>query len=57
VRKPIAIRAKVTPLGATASSPSAMNKNDAPQITPGTTSSAQSTTDPFMPFRMGRDNV
>jgi hypothetical protein len=32
-----AIRTNVTPIGATACSPSAMNKNDAPQITPGTT--------------------
>ena len=42
VRKPMSRRTKVTPSGAIASSPSAMNRNDAPQITPGTTSSARS---------------
>ena len=35
VAKPIAMRRKVTPLGAMASSPSAMNRKDAPQIKPG----------------------
>jgi hypothetical protein len=34
-----------------------MNRNDAPQITPGTTSSAQSTIDPFMPIRIGPGTV
>ena len=41
VRKPIDRRMKVTPGGAIASSPSAMNRNEAPQMTPGTTSSAR----------------
>jgi hypothetical protein len=48
VKKPIAMRENVTPLGATASRPSAMNRKDAPQITPGTTSRAQSTSELFM---------
>ncbi len=42
VRNPIAMRVNVTPFGSTAARPSAMNRNDAPQITPGTTSNAQS---------------
>ncbi len=44
VRKPMSSRAKVTPRGAMASSPSAMNRNDAPQIVPGTTSNARFST-------------
>jgi hypothetical protein len=48
VRKPIAMRAKVTPFGSTAFKPSAMNRNDAPQIMPGRTNNAQSTTALFM---------
>jgi hypothetical protein len=47
------MRANVTPLGATAARPSAMNKNDAPQITPGTTNNAQSATELFMGLTMG----
>src|SRR3954454_9119843 len=43
VRKPTAMRQKVTPLGPIASSPSAMNRNDAPQMTPGRTSNVPST--------------
>jgi hypothetical protein len=35
---PMAARTKVTPAGAITSRPSAMNRNDAPQMTPGTTS-------------------
>ena len=42
VRKPMNRRMNVTPSGAMASSPSAMNRNDAPQIAPGTTSNARS---------------
>ena len=42
VANPTAIRTKVTPSGASASRPSAMNRNDAPQMRPGSTSSAQS---------------
>ena len=42
VRKPMNRRTNVTPRGAMASSPSAMNRNDAPQIAPGTTSNARS---------------
>src|SRR5262245_57863194 len=48
VKNPIAMRLNVTPLGATAARPSAMNRNDAPQMTPGTTSSATSTNQPFL---------
>ena len=44
VRKPIRMRRKVTPFGPTDSSPSAMNRNDAPQIQPGSRSSSQSIT-------------
>src|SRR4029453_10103110 len=43
VANPSAIRTTVTPIGATACSPSAMNTNDAPQISPGTTISSEST--------------
>ena len=36
------MRVKVTPLGPIASSPSAMNRNDAPQMSPGIAMSDQS---------------
>ena len=42
VRNPMSRRMKVTPSGAIASRPSAMKRNDAPQIAPGTISSARS---------------
>ena len=42
------MRVNVTPFGSTAARPSAMNRNDAPQITPGTTTNAQSTNELFM---------
>ena len=41
VRNPTRMRVKVTPLGPIASSPSAMKRNDAPQMTPGTISRIQ----------------
>ena len=41
VRNPTPMRVKVTPLGPTALSASAMKRNDAPQIVPGTASSSQ----------------
>ena len=44
VRKPMRMRMNVTPSGATAVSPSAMKRNEAPQITPGRTMSSQSIT-------------
>ena len=44
VRKPTRMRTNVTPFGPRASSPSAMNRNDAPQMTPGRISSSESTT-------------
>ena len=44
VRNPIAMRMNVTPSGGTAVSPSAMKRNEAPQITPGRTMSSQSIT-------------
>src|SRR5712691_3343102 len=44
VRKPTAMRTNVTPFATAASSPSAMNRNDAPQLQPGRISSSQSTT-------------
>ena len=37
VTNPTAMRANVTPLGSTAFRPSAMNRNDAPRISPGST--------------------
>ena len=55
VRKPMSRRTKVTPRGAMASSPSAMNRNDAPQIVPGTTTNARfSTSVRDMPLTMTR---
>ena len=42
VRKPTEILVKVTPFGATDLSPSAMNRNDAPQMIPGIATSSQS---------------
>src|SRR5712692_11273363 len=50
VRNPIAMRVNVTPFGATASRPSAMNRNDAPQMQPGRISSSQLTTLEDVPF-------
>ena len=44
VRNPIRIRRNVTPFGPTDSSPSAMKRNDAPQMQPGRTRSSQSIT-------------
>ena len=52
VRKPIAMRVNVTPFGATASRPSAMNRKDAPQMTPGTTNRAHSTSELLTLFTM-----
>ena len=53
VRKPMTRRTNVTPSGAMASSPSAMNRNDAPQIAPGTTSNARSSrSERVMPVTM-----
>src|SRR6476661_11032327 len=42
VRKPTRMRVKVTPFGPITSRPSAMKRNDAPQMTPGTMSRIQS---------------
>ena len=42
VTKPTRMRAKVSPFGATERSPSAMKRNDAPQMRPGPRSSSQS---------------
>ncbi len=41
VRKPMAMRKKARPLGLMARRPSAMKRNDAPQIRPGSTSKSQ----------------
>ena len=41
VRKPMTMRTKATPLGPMARSPSAMKRNDAPQIRPGRMSKSQ----------------
>src|SRR5262245_15667281 len=64
VAKPSAIRTTVSPMGATACSPSAMNRNEAPQMTPGTTISNESSCrpcwrgSPRMPlFDLDRDSV
>jgi hypothetical protein len=42
VAKPMTIREKVTPFGATDFKPSAMNRNEAPQMRPGMTTRSQS---------------
>ena len=42
VRKPTRMRVKVTPLGPMASRPSAMKRNEAPQMAPGTMRRTQS---------------
>src|SRR5580700_9873846 len=42
VRKPITNREKVTPSGASASRPCAMNRKEVPQMRPGNASNAQS---------------
>jgi hypothetical protein len=42
VRNPTRMRVKVTPFGPIASSPSAMNRNEAPQMAPGTMRRIQS---------------
>jgi hypothetical protein len=46
VRKPTRMRVNVTPFGPIASRPSAMKRNDAPQMTPGTMSRIQSISAP-----------
>ncbi len=55
VRNPTRIRVKVTPLGPIASRPSAMNRNDAPQIVPGTMSRIQSMNAPCQRYFIPRE--
>ena len=57
VRNPTRMRVKVTPLGPIASSPSAMKRNDAPQMTPGTMSRIQSMNAPRHRRRLERGEL